>query len=43
MLCDYYAATFERLFQALVDRGALVTETECEANGGSACNFEVRW
>jgi len=43
MLCDYYAATFERLFQALVDRGAFVTETECEANGGSACIFEVRW
>jgi len=43
MLCDYYAATFERLFQALVDRSALVTETECEANGGSACIFEVRW
>jgi divinyl protochlorophyllide a 8-vinyl-reductase len=43
MLCDYYAATFERLFQALVARRAVVTETECEANGGSACIFEVRW
>ena len=43
MLCDYYAATFGRLFQALVARNAAVTEIECEATGGEACVFEARW
>jgi divinyl protochlorophyllide a 8-vinyl-reductase len=43
MLCDYYAATFERLFRVLVDRRAVVTETLCEATGGDACVFEIRW
>jgi len=43
MLCDYYAATFERLFQALVARDAVVAEIECEATGGKACVFEARW
>lgn len=41
--CDYYAATFERLFQVLVHRRAHVVETACEACGGDACRFEVRW
>jgi divinyl protochlorophyllide a 8-vinyl-reductase len=43
MVCDYYAATFERLFRALVHRASVVVETECEATGGRACVFEVRW
>jgi divinyl protochlorophyllide a 8-vinyl-reductase len=43
MMCDYYAATFERLFRTLVAGNAVVTETECEATGGGACVFEVRW
>lgn len=42
-VCDYYAATFEQLFRALVRRDAVATETECEAAGGGACVFEVRW
>lgn len=41
--CDYYAATFERLFVALVHRRARVVETACEARGDPACRFEVRW
>lgn len=42
-LCDYYAATFQRLFRALVDPHVIVRETECEAMGAEACLFEVRW
>jgi len=41
--CDYYAATFERLFRALVHAEAVVVETECEACGGAACRFDIRW
>lgn len=41
--CDYYAATFERLFQVLVHRDSGVTETACEACGDDACRFELRW
>jgi divinyl protochlorophyllide a 8-vinyl-reductase len=41
--CDYYAATFERLFQVLVHRHAQVQETACEACGDDACRFELRW
>lgn len=40
--CDFYAGTFERLVKVLVDPGADVTETSCEAHGGSACRFTVR-
>lgn len=42
-VCDYFAATFERLFAALVSRSARVHETTCQATGASACRFEVRW
>lgn len=42
-VCDYYAATFERLFSELVHPKARVIETACEAAGGDACRFEVRW
>ncbi len=42
-LCDYYAATFERLFRALVRSDASVVETACEACGADACRFEVWW
>jgi len=42
-VCDYYAATFERLFATLVSRSARVHETACQANGASACRFEVSW
>ena len=41
--CDFYAATFEALFRALVHPRSRVVEVECEACGGSACCFEVRW
>ena len=41
--CDYYAATFERLYRQLVDPGACVVETECASAAGSCCRFELRW
>jgi divinyl protochlorophyllide a 8-vinyl-reductase len=41
--CDFYAATFERLFRVLVHPQATVLETACEACGDEACQFEVRW
>lgn len=42
-VCDYFAATFERLFQVLVRAGTEVRETACEACGDEACRFELRW
>ncbi len=42
-VCHYFAATFERLFQVLVQPQAKVTEVSCEAAGASACVFEIRW
>ena len=41
--CDYYSATFERLFCALVSRSSTVVEICCETAGAVACVFEVRW
>lgn len=41
--CDFYAATFERLFQVLVHRRSAVREVACEACGDDACRFEIRW
>jgi divinyl protochlorophyllide a 8-vinyl-reductase len=40
-LCDYYGASFERLFQILVSARAQVIEVECQAQGHAACTFEV--
>lgn len=42
-VCDYYAATFERLYRTLVSRRATAVETACQATGGPACVFEIRW
>ncbi|MFO1328690.1 MAG: bacteriochlorophyll 4-vinyl reductase [Rubrivivax sp.] len=42
-LCDYFAATFERLFQVLVHPATEVRELECTAMGAAACVFEIRW
>lgn len=42
-VCDYYAATFERIFCAIVHPKSRVVETECEAAGAQACVFEVSW
>jgi divinyl protochlorophyllide a 8-vinyl-reductase len=41
--CDYYAATFARLFRRLVHRHARVRETACEACGADQCRFEISW
>jgi len=42
-ICDFYAATFERLFRVLVDPQTSVREVACEARGDDACRFELRW
>lgn len=42
-ICDYYAATFERLYARLVHDRAVVHETECTARGDRACRFVVSW
>ncbi|WP_310738503.1 bacteriochlorophyll 4-vinyl reductase [Ideonella alba] len=42
-LCDYFAATFERLFQALVSPASRVQEVACAAMGAPACEFELDW
>ena len=41
--CDFYAATFERLFQSIVHPNSRVLETQCESMGAPACVFEIRW
>ena len=41
--CEYYAATFTRLFRELVQSGARVRETACEASGADQCRFEIDW
>jgi divinyl protochlorophyllide a 8-vinyl-reductase len=40
-ICDYYAATFEHLFRALIHPRIEVRETQCQAQGASACVFEA--
>ncbi|KAA5604979.1 bacteriochlorophyll 4-vinyl reductase [Roseospira marina] len=42
-LCDYYTATFERLFRVLVARRATAREVACQAAGARACTFEITW
>jgi divinyl protochlorophyllide a 8-vinyl-reductase len=42
-VCDFYAATFERLFRVLVHPDARALESACEATGADACVFELRW
>lgn len=42
-VCDYYSATFERLFRELVHPDVRVAELACGAQGAEACRFEARW
>lgn len=42
-VCDYYSATFERLFRRLISPNAYCTETACQACGRRVCRFEVRF
>jgi divinyl protochlorophyllide a 8-vinyl-reductase len=41
--CDFYAATFERLFARLVHPRARVAETNCQSMGASDCSFVITW
>ncbi len=40
-VCDYYTATFERLFRALTGPDIEVREVSCIAAGDADCRFEV--
>lgn len=42
-VCDFYTATFERLFRTLVSRRTTVSEVQCQATGADACVFEMTW
>lgn len=42
-VCDFYSATFERIFRELVHPKSRVTETACESAGAAACVFEIVW
>lgn len=42
-VCGYFAATFERIFGAILGSSLRVTETECEATGASTDVFEIHW
>jgi divinyl protochlorophyllide a 8-vinyl-reductase len=41
--CDYYSATFTRLFAVLVHPRATTREVACIAAGAPACRFEISW
>lgn len=41
-LCDYYAATFTRLYRTLTDPETDIRETSCGSVQGGACRFEDR-
>ncbi len=41
--CGYYAATFQRVFAAMLGASARVVETQCEAQGAPECVFDVSW
>jgi divinyl protochlorophyllide a 8-vinyl-reductase len=41
--CDYYVATFERLFAVLIHPDARAAEAECMAQGGAECRILVGW
>jgi divinyl protochlorophyllide a 8-vinyl-reductase len=42
-VCDYYAATFERIYRDLVAARGRAREVACQARGAPACVFEIRW
>ena len=41
--CSYFAATFERIFSAMLGPQVRVTEIACTAAGAEACVFRVSW
>lgn len=41
--CDYFSATFEGVFGAMLGHNVAVTEAECTARGGPACRFRLSW
>lgn len=42
-VCDYYSATFECIFKALVSPKTRVVESCCAATGAPHCQFDVRF
>jgi divinyl protochlorophyllide a 8-vinyl-reductase len=41
--CDYFAATFQGVFGAMLGHNVAVTEAECTSRGGPACRFRLSW
>ena len=41
--CDYFAATFEGVFGAMLGHDVRVVEAECTSHGGPACRFRLSW
>lgn len=41
--CSYYAATFEGIFRSILGSDIQVKERACQAQGASACFFELVW
>ena len=41
--CGYYAATFQRVFAAMLGDSTRVVESQCQAQGASQCVFDVSW
>ena len=41
--CEYFAATFEGVFAAILGPAVRVAEVECSAAGADACRFRVCW
>lgn len=42
-VCDFYTGAFQRLCQILVSPRTQVRETQCQAMGAPACQFEITW
>ncbi len=42
-ICDYYSATFERLYRVLVHPDAKASEVSCQAGGAPVCTIEIRY
>lgn len=42
-VCDFYTATFGKLFRILVHPAASATQTTCRAAGAATCTFSLAW
>ncbi|MEY6433968.1 bacteriochlorophyll 4-vinyl reductase [Thioalkalicoccus limnaeus] len=42
-VCDFYAATFERIFRSLVHPASHCQQLSCAAAGAKSCLFQIQW